>query len=225
MSIDNALTWIRASMTSPAARRDSIALLENAATRQVQAHMVIGPRVLKCGAPRLTKWDGHDLIHVDLTEEEQIAFRVPENGIVSALALTNPHIRAPRVQFTISNLEFDNAQAHDGNRHLAGFCQIKAPARSESEAGGRYVMEATYFRPDLPAAVQSYWYFPQPHYWAVENRVRFAFSPFYSQFVPRMQGPLIVQIALLELSDPVGGVQRGCWRVSNAAAGHVKLSG
>jgi hypothetical protein len=223
MSLANAQIWVRTALTSPSAKRDCLEFLDSAVAQDIQGFMMFGPIVMKKGRPCLAQWDGHELIRVDLSEYEQRAFEVPDAGIRKGLGLPGNHGRPPSPKYAISDVTFDSAPAHNGNRHLAGWCRIESPERSDDETGGRYVLEADYFRPDLPYPVRSYWSFGRPHYWGRENRVRFSFPPMYSKWIAPMHGPLIVHVQVCERPNPSAGVT-GCWRVRNVTSGSVELT-
>lgn len=223
MSLSNAQIWIRTTLASPTARRDVLAFLNEAVAQRSRATMLLGPMLVKTRKPYLAHWDGHELIRVELSRRQQRAYGILADGLTKLLEPPHHHHRPPTHRFTLSNVEFDSPDNHNGNRHLAGWCRVKSPERSEEETGGGFAVTAEYFHPDLPHPITSVFPLDRPHYWSIQNRIRFAFPPLFSTLIPAMKGPLVIYVQLCESPEPQPGAHRNYSRVSNVACDTVEL--
>ena len=216
MSLSLARTWVNATVGQPAARADALSLLAEAASQGVHGTLIVGPRLSTTGRCFLARWDGRELVVLELTDAQQRDWSVDPQGLFQQLeppALPKGAFCTENlVSLTVTNIE--GAADHDGSTPLCGTCI------AEFEPAAFHVihncaLRAEYFRPDLPRQVTSMWYSNQDLSSARVD-LHFRFSPLFSRNNPQTcNGSLVVFLQLFTADDWTK--KSGCRRISNVA--------
>ncbi len=216
MSLSLARAWVNSTIRQSAARADALRLLDEAASRGVNGTLIVGPRLSGTGRCFLARWDGRELMVLELTDAQQRDWSVDPLGLFQQLeppALPGGAFSTENlVSLTVANIE--GAVDHDGSTPLRGTCI------AEFEPAAFHVIQncalrAEYFRPDLPRQVTSMWYSNQDLN-SVRVDLHFRFSPLFSGNNPQTcTGMLVVFLQLFTADD--WSNKSGCRRISNIA--------
>ena len=216
MSLSLAKTWVNATVRQPAARADALRLLDRAASQSVEGTLIVGPRLSTTGKCFLGRWDGRELVVLELTDAQQQDWSVDPQGLFQQLE--PPAL--PGTAFSTENLvsltvaAVENVGAHDGWTPLAGTCVAEFETAPYQEIRN-CALRAEYFRPDLPRQVTSMWY-SQQDLNSARVDLHFQFSPLFSKNNPQTcHGTLVVFLQLFTADD--WSNTSGCRRISNVA--------
>jgi len=116
MSLWLAKTWVNATVGQPAARADAVRLLDQATAEGVEATLIVGTRLTTNGKCFLGRWDGRELLVLELSSALQQDWSVDPSGLLRQLEpVALPHAAfstLPLVALTVSHVE--GADVHDG---------------------------------------------------------------------------------------------------------------
>lgn len=221
MSLSLAQTWVRTTVRHPQARADGLRFLERAAAGNVPGTLIVGPHLSSNRRGYLGRWDGRELLVVELNQQQQRDWQIQPQALIQHLEsqpMSLPVQRTePRAALTLTDL--DPMETFDGNSPWSGSCTVEVDA-SHGPVVRNAALKATYFRPDLPRQVTAMSYVDQLLV-APGGPIRFRFPALFSPTNPQTcRGALVVFLQLFTAEDWTE--QRGCCCISNVA--HVALS-
>lgn len=222
MSLLLAKTWIQKSIGSPSARTAALRLLEEAAARQVDATLIVGPGLSANGKCYLVRWDGEELTVLELGAVPQADWNVNSLGLYQKLHPSELPLRKALAELRVSLTDVQFAEpAQDGRVPLVGTCRYRLdnPPHGGIANGA---LRAQYFRPDLPRQVTALWYV-DAFLPASGGSLRFSFSPLFSDKNPDyLHGTLALFLQMFTAENWV--TMSGCRKISNVTSAMVTLS-
>lgn len=221
MSLSLARTWIRKTIQQPGARDDALRLVEQAAAERVDGTLIVGPRLSANRKCYLARWDGEELVVLELMRRDQREWNVNPQGLFQELHSpdTALHNLTTEPLVALADIQFDTP-IYDGWTPLSGKVgfEIDAPPHRAIENAA---LRAKYFRPDLRRSVTAMWYANAPVL-SPGGELRFQFPPLFSDKNPsHVRGPLVVFLQMFTAEDWVR--RSGCRKVSNVTATVITL--
>lgn len=221
MSLSLAKTWVSATVGQPAAQADALRLLDQAADEGVEATLIVGPRLTANGKCYLGRWDGRELVVLELTRGALREWNFNPQSLFQELHTpgTAMHNLTAEPLVGLADVQFDTSD-YDGWTPLSGKIgfEIDGPPHRAIENAA---LQAKYFRPDLRCAVTAMWYASVPVL-SRGGELQFQFPPLFSDKNPsHVRGPLVVFVQMFTAENWVR--RSGCRKVSNVTAAIITL--
>jgi hypothetical protein len=222
MSLSLAKNWIQKSIGPPTARTAALRLFEEAAARQVDATLIVGPRLSANGKCYLARWDGWELTVLELGAVPQADWSVTSHGLYQKLHPSEMPLRKAPAELRVSLTGVQFAEpTQDGRMPLVGTCRYRL---DNPQHGGiaNGALRAQYLRPDLPRQVTAMWYV-DAFLPSSGGSLRFSFPPLFSDKNPdHLHGALVLFLQLFTAKNWV--TMSGCRKISNVTSAMVRLS-
>jgi hypothetical protein len=215
-------TWIQKMVGPPAAREDALRHFEQATAQQAEATLIVGSQLSTSGKCYLARWDGLELVVLELDRSMQADWRVNPRGLHLQLHLPEVPLLAEPASMapgSLTDVRID-VPVHNAWTPLTGTCRFEMDAVSHPTCGSP-ALRLQYYRPDLPRRVTVMWYadsfLPE-----AGGELRFQFPPLFSAKNPQpIQGGLVLFLQLLTAAD--WSAWRDCRKASNVAATIIRI--
>jgi hypothetical protein len=221
MSLSLANLWIQQSIRSRAARDEAWQLLASATRDGIDGTLIVGPKLSVNGRCYLARWDGEELVVLELTDQQQSSWNVQPRGLYRELhgsGMPMPGLVSERL-VTLAFIRLDTP-TYDAWAPLSGACRVQierpGPLRLENLA-----IRAKYFRPGMKSSVTAMSY-TSALLVAPGGEMKFQFPPLISPHQPYpASGPLLIFLQLFSADDWVA--VSGCRKISNILPAMIQL--
>ncbi len=223
MSVSLAKMWVETTLDIPGPGDDAIRILEQAANERVAITLLIGRGLTKRRRCYLVRWDGLEMLVIQLSKEQQQGWRVKATEMITELdtaSMALP-IVATSPEISISDVLVDGNLGYNGWEPFCGTCQFKYEERQQW-AGENCALRIRYFHPGLGAQIAGMWY-ATGFLGSKEGSLRFRFPPLYSMNgkVEGLKGPLVVFLQMFTADN--WQTQLGCRRISNVTSALINM--
>jgi len=218
MTLSLVRKWVESTVRHPNARARALSIVEQAAHQRVDATLVVGRELTRNHRCYLARWDGVELVVLELTQPQQRCWKIAPGGLVV-------EVGSPSMSGPVEEVESCVSLAIGAIDPASADWPLTGTFRFEMEGPLHTVIEnsalrARYFRPDLPFRVATTCYL-RDALRPPGGEMRFRFDPIGEHLQPPLAGPLAVFLQLLTAED--WAAQRRERKVSNVASALVDL--
>jgi hypothetical protein len=218
MTLSVAKAWVDSVIRHPQPQKDMMRSFEQAAKNQVFATLLVGKGLTRTHKAFLVRWDGLELVVVELHEQLQQIWNVDPNGILahlSARGMILPVVATVPI-VGITEVDFEGKWMHQGTTPLTGTCRYQYESRP-LVPDTQWAVRLNYFHPDWKngdCAMMSYLFQP----WEDAGTFNFRFPPFRRADNPvgDVKGPVALFLQVFAADDWVKF--HNCRKISNVAS-------
>ena len=222
MTLALAKAWVDTAIRQPQPRADALRAFQRAAHDRSIATLLVGRELTRSRKAFLIRWDGLEMIIVELNKHQQEAWNV---GPLEMLANTEkPAMNFPIVATVpligITDVVFDGGVIHNGYEPLSGTCQFQFEVRPQL-LGTQWGLRLHYFHPEMKGQTGMMWYTVEPC--SASGTLNFRFPPFFNIDSPAetVTGPFAVFLQVFIADNWVDF--RNCRKISNVASAAVEF--